>query len=568
MNIGRFLTGNYILILILILAASLRFYGLNWDQNYKLHPDERMITIVALNIHLPQTEDEWRNVFTPQSPLNPHFFAYGNFPIYFLKISGSLVSFLDPGFADYNWINLLGRGWSAIFDIGIIITLFYLGKKLFNQTVGLLSSLFYSVSVLPIQLSHFYTVDTPLTFFVLLTLYQLVRFYEKPTTIRSVLIGFLFGLSLATKTSALLLVSSIGVAIAVDFLLIFIKNPHRPHIWLPHLPIFIKRLFVDGLMIIAMSLITFMVFEPFALIDFSSFWNQTQEQRRMTSDAFTFPYTLQYVGKIPYLHEIKNIFFWGQGPILAVLSFTGVLYFAYLALKKHRQSVWAKELILVTFFWVYFMVVGNFAIGFIRYMLPIYPILCLSAAVLFYAVFKRLPIVLYSLFIILLLIWPLSFTHIYSQPNTRVLATEWINKNIPQGATIATEHWDDGLPIGTQSNYKVLELPMYDLDTPAKWDKINQILNETVYIIIASNRLYTPLQKLTNCQKLPQGRCYTQTADYYKKLFGGLLGFQKVAEFTSYPTIPLLNISIDDQTADESFTVYDHPKVMLFKRGI
>ncbi|MBI2039963.1 glycosyltransferase family 39 protein [Candidatus Microgenomates bacterium] len=545
----------FYLVIILIIAATLRFYGLNWDQNQHLHPDERMITMVSLNIRLPQDKYEWQNIMTPQSVLNPKFFAYGNFPIYLLKISGSLLGQIDHKLSTYDGINLLGRIWSVIFDIGIIIILFLLGKKLFSEIIGIFSAFFYTISVLAIQLAHFYAVDTPLTFFILLTLYQSIRFYERPTKLRAVFVGFLFGLSLSIKTSALLLVSSIGIALAV------------PHIWFPHLPLFMKKLLMNGLIIIAISIITFVIFEPFALIDFSSFWSQTQEQRRMTYDPFTFPYTLQYVGKIPYIYEIKNIFLWGEGPILATLSFISIFYFTYLALKKYRQPVWAKELILVIFFWVYFFVVGNFSIGFMRYMLPIYPIFCLAAAVLFYAVFKRLPIILYSLFIILSLIWPLSFINIYSQPNTRVLATDWINKNIPLGSTIATEHWDDGLPLGTQDNYKVLELPMYEPDAPAKWDKINQILQETEYIIIASNRLYTPLQKLTNCSKLPPGRCYTQTAQYYKKLFDGSLGFKKIAEFSIYPKIPFLNIEIEDQNADESFTVYDHPKVLIFKKS-
>jgi len=68
------------------------------------------------------------------------------------------------------------------------------------------------------------------------------------------------------------------------------------------------------------------------------------------------------------------------------------------------------------------------------------------------------------------------------------------------------------------------------------------------------------------CAKLPSDRCYQRTAIYYQELFSGKLGFKKVAEFTQYPTIPFLNIEIDDQKADESFTVYDHPKVMIFKK--
>jgi hypothetical protein len=57
------------------------------------------------------------------------------------------------------------------------------------------------------------------------------------------------------------------------------------------------------------------------------------------------------------------------------------------------------------------------------------------------------------------------------------------------------------------------------------------------------------------------------TARYYKNLFSGKLGFVKMAEFAQYPTIPIINYRIDDFSSDESFTVTDHPKVMIFKKS-
>jgi len=48
-------------------------------------------------------------------------------------------------------------------------------------------------------------------------------------------------------------------------------------------------------------------------------------------------------------------------------------------------------------------------------------------------------------------------------------------------------------------------------------------------------------------------------------MFHGSLGFDLVAAFTSYPTIgPLV---INDQSAEEAFTFYDHPKVLIFAKN-
>jgi hypothetical protein len=161
--------------------------------------------------------------------------------------------------------------------------------------------------------------------------------------------------------------------------------------------------------------------------------------------------------------------------------------------------------------------------------------------------------------------------NIYTKPNTRILASEWINKNIPIGSTITTEHWDDGLPLGTQSNYKIQELPIYEMQNPIKEVEVYQKVKESDYIIIASNRLYISLQRLAqNCEdwNVPQERCPQNANVYYQQLFNEDLGFKKIKEFSAYPSLEIGNwkLEIRDEGADESFTVYDHPKVIIFQK--
>ena len=47
-------------------------------------------------------------------------------------------------------------------------------------------------------------------------------------------------------------------------------------------------------------------------------------------------------------------------------------------------------------------------------------------------------------------------------------------------------------------------------------------------------------------------------------MFKGNLGFELVKVFQSDPSIG--NFRINTQFAEEAFTVYDHPKVMIFKK--
>ncbi|MBI3978228.1 MAG: DUF2298 domain-containing protein, partial [Chloroflexi bacterium] len=177
--------------------------------------------------------------------------------------------------------------------------------------------------------------------------------------------------------------------------------------------------------------------------------------------------------------------------------------------------------------------------------------------------------------------YTLAYVSIYSKPHPAVVMSRWIAGNVPPGATIAREHWEESLP--NLGGYRVVELPMYEPDEDA--NKVRRLVDEIQrndYIVFYSNRLYGTISRL------PER--YPVSTEYYRALFRGQLGFELVRVETGYPN--LLGISLADDTfgrpglpvppllaghrptpivlqggyADESFTVYDHPKVMLFRK--
>lgn len=573
---------KFFLLLCILIGFVLRIYDINWDQGFHLQPDERAIVLYTLPIKMPTN---FINFLSINSPLNPHFFAYGSFPIYLLKITSQLASIFNPLLSQYAQINLVGRFMSAIFDSGTIFLIYLITKNISSRKNALISSFIYSITVLPIQLSHFYAVDTLLTFFIILAIYRLIIFYEKPTIINSLIVGFAIGFSLATKISGLALIAAVGATSLADFMLLFLKNPHKSNIWFPHISKYLKKFVLEGLLIFLTSIIIFILLEPYAVIDFTDFINQTLQQSQMTHNAFIFPYTLQYVGIIPYYYEIKNIFLWGEGPIIGILSLIGFVFSVKKIFNNKNQNISSKILIILVFFLAYFVVVGRFAIGFMRYMLPIYPILAIFASfpISFFekkVKDKIIKIISSLILVILITSWTFTFMNIYQKPNIRVSATDFINSSIKPRSNIAIEHWDDRLPLFNQQQFNMITLPLYDQDTQNKWMSIDNSLNQTDYIIIASNRLYVPLQKLTNCSNLPLYSCYPITANYYKALFSGknviqipnqyegnkIVKFKKIITFINNPIIPFLDIPVNDQGADESFTVYDHPKIIIFKK--
>ena len=159
------------------------------------------------------------------------------------------------------------------------------------------------------------------------------------------------------------------------------------------------------------------------------------------------------------------------------------------------------------------------------------------------------------------------------------------NPLVLSAATVANEtDYDYGLPFriggfdGFGGIYRGdLNLQVYWDDNADKLARFEDTLNQTDYIFIPTNHQYAQITRL------PER--YPLTTVYYRDLIGcpperniidcyrnaepgmfhGKLGFDLVAVFESYPTIG--PITINDQSAEEAFTFYDHPKVFIFKKS-
>ncbi|HLJ80678.1 MAG TPA: DUF2298 domain-containing protein, partial [Ktedonobacterales bacterium] len=171
----------------------------------------------------------------------------------------------------------------------------------------------------------------------------------------------------------------------------------------------------------------------------------------------------------------------------------------------------------------------------------------------------------------------LALVNIYSTPNTRVQASEWIYNHIRPGATLTNEIWDDPLPIQVPpastangvpltaaghtinpSEYGQVGLDLYADDTPQKAQTLSQQLASADVVVISSQRLVRSIPKLPDR--------YPMTTRYYQLLFEGRLGFTLAAHFQNAPN--LFGLTINDSGADESYSVYDHPPVWIFvKQG-
>jgi YYY domain-containing protein len=153
------------------------------------------------------------------------------------------------------------------------------------------------------------------------------------------------------------------------------------------------------------------------------------------------------------------------------------------------------------------------------------------------------------------------------------------------GDAIANEStWDDGLPLRMDGYdpyggiYKGgLNFEMYWDDNQDKLDRFLTTLNQADYVLITSSRQWA------STSRLPER--YPLTSEYYRRLLGcpadksiewcynlaqpgmfkGSLGFDLVKVFQSNPSLG--RWQVNDQSSEEAFTVYDHPKVFIFQKS-
>jgi hypothetical protein len=109
-------------------ALALRLYGINWDQGFLFHPDERAILMKAHDLALPPLRELGLLLDADRSPWNPRWFPYGSFPLYLLKGVQLLVSPFSQ--LDVYELRFPARALSALADSLTVLAVYLLGAPL------------------------------------------------------------------------------------------------------------------------------------------------------------------------------------------------------------------------------------------------------------------------------------------------------------------------------------------------------------------------------------------------------------------------------------------------------
>ena len=461
-----------LIILVLLIAGTLRLTGIEWDGTHHLHPDERFLTMVETSISPVENFKEYFD--TANSSLNPNnrgftFYVYGTLPLIITRYVGEWV-----GMTGYDEINLVGRVLSTIFDLGTILMIYLIAKRLYRQArIGLLAALFSALAVLQIQLSHYFTVDNFANFFAYAAIYVAVVITtgnpksepveientETPESARSwwnsgwssvvvyILFGVLYAAAIASKISMYALAALLPMA---AFLYYWKLSADQKKSELPYL---VRNVVIAGVF----AFLAFRVFQPYTFqgpgffgLKLNPGWlSSLRELSVIQSGEVDVPYALQWARR-PITFTVKNLAFYGLGLPLGILSLGGLVWMTWRMIKGD----WQKHLLL--WGWTTFTLITQSLahVKSMRYVIAIYPALGLIAAWTIFKLFEsgakqstRIRLFRFNwrrvLAVIALLVavagtalWAFAFTSIYTKPVTRVAASEWIYENIPAAVNL------------------------------------------------------------------------------------------------------------------------------------
>jgi 4-amino-4-deoxy-L-arabinose transferase-like glycosyltransferase len=277
---------------------------------------------------------------------NPHFFNWPSLTFYAFAGLFGLAS-LAGRTAVHADLVLIARAAVAIAGTATILVLSRLASRVADRTTGLVAAFFLSVAVLHVRDSHFALTDVLMTLLVTASLAMLAKALDTHSLRDVALAGLLGGLATSTKYTAAAIVAAMA---AVQWLWNQTSRDYRPAL------IFLAA-FGGG----------FLAATPFALLDARTFVADVLFESRHLSGGHGTSlgrgWTYHLTRSLPY----------GLGFGIFAAALAGVIPLA----RRYRRHA----LVIGTFAAAFFVAVGSGQTVFFRYVMPLVPLACLSAAV-------------------------------------------------------------------------------------------------------------------------------------------------------------------------------------------
>jgi 4-amino-4-deoxy-L-arabinose transferase-like glycosyltransferase len=499
---------------ILLGAFAIRYKGITFGLPLPTHPDE---TIIMRNVR----------AMVHRGDANPHFF---NYPSLFLYMQAAVYRAVDAsgGTAgtrgrlqdgDVSTIFLAGRSLTLLLSLATLLAVFFIGRLLFDRGTGVAATLILAACSLHVSNSVYITVDSPMTFWVMLSFLQAVLIFERgPRWIYYILGAVFAGLAVGTKYTAFL----------VFLPLAFAHFHAHPFSWKA---LFHRKLLVASLLVV----LAFLATTPYALLDFQNFIQAI----RFESSHYSRGHLGAAADSVSYL-QYGGLLLQGFGLWLTLVALGAAVRLLFL---EHRRGI-----LCLLYPLSFFLYIGMFRTYFSRNLLSLTPFLALLAAFgalrasryLLRAAKQGLPPrhwpagAASALAIVLagVGLWQQGFLsyHQVSESiltDTRLEAKRWIMANLPKGARIACGKY---APLLDRKWFQVRNFGFKaSLKREAKLNRFDYIITSS----LSYNRYYRDRKK------------YKKYIDFHERLFASYLCIKEFAPDgvrTTGPTIKILKV--------------------------
>lgn len=589
----------FVFLFLLGILVYTRTINLSWGLPYPFQPDERNMIDGAMRMscHLSDLPDG-TFIEKLRNCMNPSFYAYGQLPLFIGLFLGGIVGviqgydilqgirYVDIGIG----LRLFSAG-SSILTVGILFLLVKDILKDMKLKMELPSYLIDSIILLllilqpyAIQFAHYGTTESILMMLYALIVYLCVRLAKTGLNVRIVMgISALIGTALSIKLSSA--VYGLLPAMTGLYVVFLSKESLAKKVQTA------ARYFVLGFSVIV---IFYILGSPHNVLSWSDFMGSMTYEIGVGDGSLRVFYTRQFEDTIPYVFQMMKIFPYALGLPTLFLSILGYVFLPW----KSKTATMVRIAILL-----YFGMAGYVYAKWGRFVAPMMPLMTVLATVIAVeslTMIQRKKIsYMYPIVLILVMIIPgWAYTSVYSSPDVRYIASEWMLDNIPADSHVVIETGNGvNMPIMNPSsqsrgiNFYVTPFDLYTLEgNDLKIQDLENLMAETDYVVIASRRMFAnstctwpsmgslqhSLEKRFSlisgkyedwCENKKQ--TYPATHAFYENLFNGSQ-FKEVATFASFPEISIFGIPIirfPDEFAEEAMTVFDHPVIRIYQKA-
>ncbi len=492
--------------LLLLLGAALRWYALAWGNGYAFHPEEQAI--------IGNSGDG----------------------LWFRLLHGT-AGILSTLAGQTTWregwnLLLIGRIWSATLGTALIAVVYLLGVHLLRLRWALLATAFAACAPVLVQQSHIAVQAQWITLWVALLLLAstgVVVGGGIRATLGSVIAGLV--LMYSSPTAA-------GWLVAPCVALIAVRRASRPALLAS----------AAVLMLLLMG---------------STGWASAGVA---VAVAGTRAPAVGGHGAPAYIYPLFYILLWGLGPLLMQLGIVGWGAGVVQACRLRRERRWLP---LLSGAGAAFAVAGRGPMYYLNDLVPLVPVLCLTAAWLLQTFSQRLRFgfgqrtlrLLAGTALVLALASSVGLVNVYRGPDPRVTASRWLIAHLHADDILRTDAALDGqFPLEALQAYHVAPLN-HAAATSEELQTYAAMLAETDYFVTMLERDDSG----TGSNALPPGSTRLDACTY-AALVDGRLGFVERASFAAQPHLG--SWTIDDRRADSIMRRYDHPRLQIFQKVV